>query len=296
MNPIVVFVDQKTTNQAIEERDTTMRRLLPKLYHQTHRRATTAARSLWIGVDPRRRPSTAAAVATGCRIRRQDDDIPFPVVGGGDDPWRSQRQWSSSSSPPPTAITGDDDHDSGGLAPTAATMTDETTPATTATSIETTRTALSNQEDDPAPANDDDDKGLRIKVHLPNDGRDWQVPGVETGGRKLAAVFTCKVCNTRSMKQFTEQAYQSGVVIVRCPGCQNRHVLADRLGYFDDTDIDLERIARDNGESLTTVTSMGDDATDATTELDLAKLLGQDKMNELLEKARQKGNDDNNDR
>jgi mitochondrial protein import protein ZIM17 len=228
--------------------------------------------------------------ATGRGIRRHHDDffIPLPVVGGGDGPWRSQRQWSCSSRPPTTATTGDDD-DSGGMAPTA-TITDETTTTTTLSSKETTRKALSNTENDPAPANDDDnDDGLRIKVNLPNDGRDWQVPGVETGGRKLAAVFTCKVCNTRSMKQFTEQAYQSGVVIVRCPGCQNRHVLADRLGYFDDTDIDLERIARDNGESLTTVTSMGDDATDATTELDLAKLLGQDKMNELLEKARQKG-------
>jgi mitochondrial protein import protein ZIM17 len=226
-----------------------------------------AARSLCIG-NPRR-PSAAALTATGCRSirRRQDDNIPFPVVGGGDGPWRRQRKWSSSSRPPTTATTGDDDDDSpigrGGMAPTA-TITDETTTTTTLSSKETTRKALSNTENDPARANDNDnDDGLRIKVNLPNDGRDWQVPGVETGGRKLAAVFTCKVCNTRSMKQFTEQAYQSGVVIVRCPGCQNRHVLADRLGYFDDTDIDLERIARDNGESLTTVTSMGDDATDA---------------------------------
>lgn len=34
--------------------------------------------------------------------------------------------------------------------------------------------------------------------------------------------------------QFTEHAYLHGVVMVRCPGCQNLHLISDRLGWFED--------------------------------------------------------------
>jgi len=68
--------------------------------------------------------------------------------------------------------------------------------------------------------------------------REITIPGAETGGRKLAIIFTCTHCGTRSMKQFSEKAYTQGVVIATCPGCQKKHLIADNLGYFTDNDED----------------------------------------------------------
>lgn len=85
------------------------------------------------------------------------------------------------------------------------------------------------------------------------------VPGTtNTRGRTLAIVYTCAVCDTRSAKQFTEHAYRHGVVLVRCPGCQNLHLIADRLGWFHDAgedsrDWDVEKAMAEAGNSVTAV-------------------------------------------
>ncbi|KAL2642303.1 hypothetical protein R1flu_009890 [Riccia fluitans] len=48
----------------------------------------------------------------------------------------------------------------------------------------------------------------------------------------LAMLFTCTVCETRSAKTMSRASYETGVVIVRCPGCKNLHLIADRYGWF----------------------------------------------------------------
>lgn len=68
-------------------------------------------------------------------------------------------------------------------------------------------------------------------------GRRWYaaddpLPAVGEGEGRILLGFTCKVCNTRSHRTMSRQAYQRGVVLVECPGCQNRHLIADHLGWF----------------------------------------------------------------
>ncbi|CAA0825324.1 Zim17-type zinc finger protein [Striga hermonthica] len=48
----------------------------------------------------------------------------------------------------------------------------------------------------------------------------------------LAMLFTCKVCEARSLKTACRDSYEKGVVIARCDGCGNLHLIADRLGWF----------------------------------------------------------------
>jgi protein import protein ZIM17 len=85
------------------------------------------------------------------------------------------------------------------------------------------------------------------------------IPGTtNTKAKTLAIIYTCKVCNTRSAKQFTEQAYKHGVVLVKCPGCQNHHLIADRLGWFEDRGVDgkgwdVEKLLTEVGENVKAV-------------------------------------------
>ena len=49
---------------------------------------------------------------------------------------------------------------------------------------------------------------------------------------KLMMLFTCKICSTRVGKTFSKIAYTKGIVIIQCPSCKTRHLIADNLGWF----------------------------------------------------------------
>lgn len=61
------------------------------------------------------------------------------------------------------------------------------------------------------------------------------VPGVKSAGDKMIIMFTCTVCDTRSARTISKQAYNEGIVMVRCACCNNRHLIADRMGVFEDS-------------------------------------------------------------
>jgi uncharacterized Fe-S cluster-containing radical SAM superfamily protein len=54
------------------------------------------------------------------------------------------------------------------------------------------------------------------------------------GSEKMAIAFTCARCETRIRKRFSRHAYYKGIVIISCPGCQVRHLIADNIGWFKD--------------------------------------------------------------
>lgn len=74
--------------------------------------------------------------------------------------------------------------------------------------------------------------------------------GTRHGKDLMMIMFTCKVCNTRAVKRFSKGAYERGVVLVECPGCKNRHLIADNLGWFGDSPANVETILAERSEKV----------------------------------------------
>merc|ERR1711928_182473 len=67
--------------------------------------------------------------------------------------------------------------------------------------------------------------------------------------------YTCCVCDTRSIKTISQQAYKEGVVLVQCDGCEKYHLIADNLGWFSDTRVNIEDIIAEKGGNVVKVTN-----------------------------------------
>ncbi|KAF8403089.1 hypothetical protein HHK36_011183 [Tetracentron sinense] len=65
----------------------------------------------------------------------------------------------------------------------------------------------------------------------------------------LVMIFTCKVCETRSVKTVCRESYEKGVVVARCGGCTNLHLIADRLGWFGEPG-SVEDLLASRGEEV----------------------------------------------
>lgn len=49
--------------------------------------------------------------------------------------------------------------------------------------------------------------------------------------RKFHLQYTCKICSTRNTHSLTRLGYNHGVVIAVCKECNNKHLIADNLGW-----------------------------------------------------------------
>lgn len=70
----------------------------------------------------------------------------------------------------------------------------------------------------------------------------------------MMIAFTCKKCNTRSSHTMSKQAYTKGSVLIKCPGCNNRHLIADHLKIFSDEHVTVQDILSAKGESVSLTT------------------------------------------
>ncbi|EGF84268.1 hypothetical protein BATDEDRAFT_22160 [Batrachochytrium dendrobatidis JAM81] len=76
--------------------------------------------------------------------------------------------------------------------------------------------------------------------------------GLNVSADRMIIGFTCKVCKHRSYKSMSKKAYTTGVVMIKCDGCKNTHLIADHLGWFDSTKPPgtIEDIMREKGETV----------------------------------------------
>jgi len=72
----------------------------------------------------------------------------------------------------------------------------------------------------------------------------------------ISIIFTCNVCEHRQAKTMSKQSYEKGVVLIRCDGCENVHLIADNLGWFKDNKTNIADILKEKNEDVQTLNSM----------------------------------------
>ena len=83
-------------------------------------------------------------------------------------------------------------------------------------------------------------------------------PGANEEIPKYEITFTCKPCKHRSTHQFAKRSFHHGTVLIRCPSCENLHVIADHLKVTADKAFTIEDLMREKGHLVKKGTLEGD--------------------------------------
>lgn len=59
---------------------------------------------------------------------------------------------------------------------------------------------------------------------------------------RISISFVCNKCNNKVEKTMSKQAYTKGVVLIQCPQCTNRHLIADNLNWFQTGSKNVEEL------------------------------------------------------
>jgi mitochondrial protein import protein ZIM17 len=63
-------------------------------------------------------------------------------------------------------------------------------------------------------------------------------------------VYTCVKCDVRNSKKIAKNAYHKGVVLCKCDGCKNMHLIADNLGWFGEESFNVEKAMEKKGQAI----------------------------------------------
>lgn len=93
--------------------------------------------------------------------------------------------------------------------------------------------------------------------------------------KQLQLSFTCKKCNTRNFnRMISKLAYEKGVVIVRCDGCKNNHLIADNLGWFEGSGCrNIESMLKQRGETVQRIRDDSNGYFEAVAREEVAKII-----------------------
>lgn len=67
---------------------------------------------------------------------------------------------------------------------------------------------------------------------------------------QMGMVFTCAKCDTRTARYFSKLSYTKGVVLIQCPHCKVRHLIADNMGWFKDSAENIETFLQEQGDKV----------------------------------------------
>lgn len=82
------------------------------------------------------------------------------------------------------------------------------------------------------------------------EGSRGPVPVARVAPARFKIMYTCKVCEHRNSHMISRLAYNQGIVIVTCSGCNSRHLMSDKTGLLDYGVWNVEMLAA-AGESVT---------------------------------------------